>query len=174
MKVSIVAALAVLAAGPALAQDENAPGKTLQFNMGAITGPSYDLSLEAAQTAVAVCKKAGDNVGVGIVDATGGLRVVLGADGALAADSNGARRAALFSVAKKMNGTELVAKLAAYKALADETAKNKDWNPHEGTLLIKKGDDILGAIAVEGHPHNTKQELICAQAGIDKIKGRLK
>ena len=174
MRITLIAAAALLVAGPALAQDENAPGKTLQYNMGGLGGPSYALSLEAAEAAMAACKANNDNVGVAVVDDTGGLRVALGADGALSADSNGARRAAIFAAANKANGVELVARTKTDKAFADKVAANKDWNPHEGVLLIKVGDKIYGAIGVEGHPHDTKKELACAQAGIDKIKGRLK
>ena len=66
MRIPVVAAAAaaMLFAGHALAQDENAPGKALQYNMGGLTGPPYALDLEAAETALNTCKATGYNVGV--------------------------------------------------------------------------------------------------------------
>ena len=160
------------AAGPAAAQAP--PGSTLVGNTKPLAGPSLALSLEAAQAAVEACKAKGAAVGVTVLDDTGGLRAVLGADGALAADANGSRRAANLAAAQKTSGADLVERAKTDKALADQIAANKDWLAREGAVLIKSGDKLVGVIAVEGHPHDPKRDIACAQAGIDKISARLK
>lgn len=162
----------VLFTGPALAQEP--PVSPLVGNVRPLAGPPFALALEAAQAAMAACKAKGHNVGVSVVDETGGLRVVLGADGALAADANGSRRAALLSAAQKTSGAELIERAKTDKALAAEIGANRDWLLRDGALPIANGGKIFGAIAVEGHPHDGPLEIACAQAGIDRIKSRLK
>jgi uncharacterized protein GlcG (DUF336 family) len=43
----------------------------------------------------------------------------------------------------------------------------------QGGVPIKVGEEVIGAIGVGGAPGGDKDEA-CAQAGIDKIKDRLK
>jgi uncharacterized protein GlcG (DUF336 family) len=162
---------AVLLAFPALAhaQAEANP----QGNMLSLSGPPLALALEAAQAAVAACKAKGVPVGVTVEDATGGLRVVLGSDGAVAADANGSRRTANLSTAFKASGPDIMARMKSDKTLADKINANEDWLSREGALQIKKGDTVVGVIAVEGHPHDAKRDIGCAQAGIDAIQSRL-
>jgi uncharacterized protein GlcG (DUF336 family) len=174
MKPFLIVTAMLLFTGPALAQAPAAPAVGQLGNVRPLSGPPMALALEAAQTAVATCKARGYNVGVAVVDESGGLRVVLGADGAQAADSNGARRAALFSAAQKTPGAGLVERLKTDTELASKLAANRDWNAHEGVLLIKAGDKIIGAIGVEGHPHDAEKDAACAKAGLDKIQSRLK
>jgi uncharacterized protein GlcG (DUF336 family) len=172
MKALVIIAAALAAAGSAVAQAP--PGSTLVGNTKPLAGPSLALSLEAAQAAMAACKAKGAAVGVTVLDDTGGLRVVLGADGALAADANGSRRSANLSAAQKASGADIVERAKTDKALADQIAANKDWLAREGAVQIKSGDKVVGIIAVEGHPHDPARDIACAQAGIDKISARLR
>jgi uncharacterized protein GlcG (DUF336 family) len=56
------------------------------------------------------------------------------------------------------------------KALAEKIAANSSFNVRPGGVLLKNGDEIIGAIGVGG----AKIDEECALAGIDKIEARPK
>jgi uncharacterized protein GlcG (DUF336 family) len=166
-------AAAFALATPVLAQ-QAVPGPLLG-NGAVIKGPSLDLAAEAAQAAIKTCAAMNYQIGVAVVDDTGGIRLVMGADGARAADSNGARRAAAFAAVEKEPGAALLERVKTDKALEQVFMANyANYQIREGALLLKAGGKVVGAIAVEGHPHDAKKDIACAQAGIDKIQARLK
>jgi uncharacterized protein GlcG (DUF336 family) len=46
-------------------------------------------------------------------------------------------------------------------------------NAAQGSLPIKVGDEVIGAVGVSGAPGGEKDEA-CAKAGIDKVTDQLK
>ena len=154
-----LAALAV--AGAAQAQAP-APAK----------GPSTDLSLEAAQVALATCKTNGYKVVVTVLDSAGVTRVVLAGDGAPA---GGVAASAKKGAAVLMYKKSSAAVDEASKTDADLAAKIKADTTimaRAGAQPLISGGEIIGAIGVGGAPGGDKDD-VCALAAVAKIKDRL-
>jgi uncharacterized protein GlcG (DUF336 family) len=139
----------------------------------AARGPSLKLALEAAQKALETCKGLDQKIGVTVVDSAGVLKVVLATDGAstrgVASSTNKALTALAFTTAT----SELGEKIKTDSTLAEKVASNANFNTHAGGVLLKVGDDVIGAIGVGGAKGSEKDEA-CAVAGLQKIKARLK
>ena len=139
----------------------------------AARGPSLKLALEAAQRALDTCKGLDQKIGVTVVDSAGVLKVVLATDGAstrgVASSTNKALTALAFTTAT----SELGEKIKTDAALAEKVAANANYNSRAGGVLLKVGDDVIGAIGVGGAKGSEKDEA-CAVAGLQKIKGRLR
>jgi uncharacterized protein GlcG (DUF336 family) len=139
----------------------------------AARGPSLKLALEAAEKALDTCKGLDQKIGVTVVDSAGVLKVVLATDGAstrgVASSTNKALTALAFTAAT----SELGEKIKTDTALAGKVAANTNYNTHAGGVLLKVGEDVVGAIGVGGAKGSEKDEA-CAVAGLKKIKGRLK
>lgn len=136
-------------------------------------GPSLALAVEAAQVAVATCAANGYKTTVLIVDSAGVPVVLLSGDGV----GEGTQKIAPTKIAAalryNMSSGEVLNKSKTDAALAEEVkADPKIGMVRQGALLLKVGNDTIGAMAVSGAPGGDKDE-VCAQAGIDKIKDRL-
>ena len=131
------------------------------------------LALEAAQKALDTCKGLDQKIGVTVVDSAGVLKVVLATDGAstrgVASSTNKALTALAFTTAT----SELGEKIKTDTALAEKVTANANYNSRAGGVLLKVGDDVIGAIGVGGAKGSEKDEA-CAVAGLQKIKGRLR
>jgi uncharacterized protein GlcG (DUF336 family) len=149
------------------------PSSPTQAPAPAARGPSLKLALEAAQKAVDTCKGLDQKVGVTVIDSAGVLKVVLATDGAstrgVASSTNKALTALAFTTATSGLGE----KIKTDAALAEKVAANANYNTHAGGLLLKVGDDVIGAIGVGGAKGSEKDEA-CALAGLEKVKRRLK
>jgi len=130
------------------------------------------LANEAASAAVAACASGGNRVAVVVVDADGVVRVSLRGDGAGSHTLNSAFRKA-FTAATFNRPTS---------AWADAIKNNPEAGAMQyidnilmagGGLPIRAGNQLVGAIGNSGAPGFDKDEA-CAQAGIDKIKDRLR
>ena len=139
----------------------------------AARGPSLKLALEAAQKALDPCKGLDQKVGVTVVDSAGILKVVLATDGASTRGVASSTNKALTSLAFTASTSELGDKIKSDAALAEKVAANPNYNTHAGGLLLKVGDDVIGAIGVGGAKGSEKDEA-CALAGLNKVKRRLK
>lgn len=130
------------------------------------------LAQEAASAAVASCNGAGYKVSVVVVDADGVVRVSLRGDGAGSHTLNSAFRKA-FTAATFSRPTSAWA--GAIKQNAEVGAMEHIDNilMAGGGVPIRAGNDLVGAIGNAGAPGFDKDEA-CAQAGIDKIKDRLR
>jgi uncharacterized protein GlcG (DUF336 family) len=139
----------------------------------AARGPSLKLALEAAQKALDTCKGLDQKIGVTVVDSAGVLKVVLATDGAstrgVASSTNKALTALAFTTAT----SELGEKIKTDAALAEKVAANANYNSRAGGVLLKVGDDVIGAIGVGGAKGSEKDEA-CAVAGLQKIARRLR
>ena len=165
------AGLVLLAlAKPAAAQHTNVPGRDGHI----VRGPSLALAIEAAQTAIDTCKASGYLVGVTVMDDDGGIRVALTADGAPTEGPNGSRRTTLLAAKMKASSAEIAERMKTDATLSAHIEANKDYTARGGAILIKVDGKIVGAIGVEGNPHDQPLNAACAQAGVDRIQSRLK
>jgi uncharacterized protein GlcG (DUF336 family) len=139
----------------------------------AARGPSLDLALEAARTAVETCKGLDQKVGVTVVDSAGVLKVFLATDGASVRGVASSTNKALTSLAFGAATSELGEKIKTDSLLAEKISANQNYNTHAGGLLLKVGSDVIGAIGVGGAKGSEKDES-CASAGLQKIQSRLK
>jgi len=136
-------------------------------------GPSLDLALEAAQTALSTCKANGYNVTVLVVDSAGVPKAELVGDGAFGMTPAIALRKAVTATTFKERSGAVGERAKTDKALADRIAADPTLITWAGALPLKVGDEVIGAIAVSGAPGGDKDEA-CATAGIAKIQDRLR
>ena len=136
-------------------------------------GPSFDLALEAAQTALDAGKAGDQKVAVTVIDSAGVLKAVLVSDGTgprAVQNSNFKAQAAL---AFKEPSGELAEQVKSNKDLAEKVAANPNYLARAGAVLIKVNDEIIGAIGVGGARGSEKDEQY-ALAGVQKVQARLK
>jgi uncharacterized protein GlcG (DUF336 family) len=126
------------------------------------------LALEAVGEAVASCAKSGYRETAVLIDADGATIASLRGDGAGIHTLDSAHDKAYTSASFKSDTLPL-AEVAPIAALAKL--------PHVlffgGGVVIKIGDEVVGAIGASGAP-GAKLDDNCARAGLDKIRERLK
>lgn len=131
------------------------------------------LAVEAAQGAMAACEQQGYRVSVAVVDRAGLVRALMRGDGAGPHTLDSSSRKAYTAASLRLATTEL-AKLVSETPMA---AGLRDMNENililGGGLPVKAGDEVIGGIGVGGAPGGDRDDS-CAQAGIEKIKTRLK
>lgn len=169
-------------AGPAAGPAAGAGGANTAAGPGAAAGapqapaargPSLKLALEAARKALETCKGLDQKIGVTVVDSAGVLKVVLATDGASTRGVTSSTNKALTALAFTAATSDLGERIKTDTALAEKVASNANYNSRAGGVLLKVGDDVIGAIGVGGAKGSEKDEA-CAVAGLQKIKGRLK
>jgi len=136
-------------------------------------GPALDLALEAAQAAIEAGKAADQKVAVTVIDSAGVTKAILVADGVgprAVQNSNFKAQAAL---AFKQSSGELAEKVKTDKDLADKIAANPNYLARQGAILVKVGDEIIGAIGVGGARGSDKDEAY-AFVGLQRVLARLK
>ena len=137
-------------------------------------GPSLALAVEAAQVAAATCTANGYKTTTLIVDSAGVPVVMLSGDGAPERTQTIAPTKIAAALQYNMSSGEVVARTKSDAKLDAEVKANpKIGTARQGALLLKVGNDTIGAIAVSGAPGGEKDE-VCAQAAVDKIKDRLR
>jgi uncharacterized protein GlcG (DUF336 family) len=138
-------------------------------------GLTYNLAVEAAQTAVAACAALPKNYRVTalVTDSVAvPIALVTGDDGAAITQRIAMGKAQLV-VKYKMASIDAVAKAKADPAFAAELAANPlIVAARPGGLPIMMGSELVGTIEVSGTPDGHDDE--CAKAGLDKISSRLK
>jgi uncharacterized protein GlcG (DUF336 family) len=131
------------------------------------------LAVEAVQAALAACVQQGDRVSVAVVDRAGLVRALIRGDGAGPHTLDSSSRKAYTASSLRLSTMELAHIVGQSPAIAGL----RDMNEHilllGGGLPIKVGEEVIGGIGVGGGPSGQRDEA-CAQAGIDKIKARLK
>lgn len=131
------------------------------------------LALEAAQTAVAACTANGYNVSVTFLDAGGVTRLIYANDKAGGGPIDSATRKAYTSIAFKMPTAD-IAKMQPTDAAMDAKIKaDPKMFARAGAYPLMVGTELAGAIGVGGAPGGDL-DAACAQAGLDKIKDRIK
>ncbi len=128
------------------------------------------LAAEAASEAVAACAKDGYRETASVVDADGAAIATLRGDGAGIHSLDSALYKAYTAVSFKADTLALSARAKEDALVALSKL------PHVmflgGGVVIKLGDEIIGAIGAAGAP-GAQLDDACARAGLDKIKDRL-
>lgn len=136
----------------------------------AAKGPALALAYEAAKVAVDTCAAdGGQTVAASVVDSAGVLKVLLAADGTSPRGVSSSTIKAQTALQYKKSTSALFAQANTDKAFADALAANPAVNGRPGGILIKVGDEVIGAIGVGGG----RTDEPCAVAGLQKIQSRL-
>jgi len=137
-------------------------------------GPGLDLAMEAALAALESCGKAGYRVGVTVVDSVGEARAMLTADGSDGSHVFVAMRKALTAAAFEMPSSQANELVPKDKTLLARVTPN--MFVEGGALPIVVGGRTIGAIGVSGAAGTPigHQDEVCAAAGLQKIKLKLK
>jgi len=136
----------------------------------AARGPALELAIEAARAAIAACTAdGGQKVAASVVDSAGVLKVLLAADGTSPRGVASSTNKAVTALKFKSPTSALGEQVKNDKALADQVAADVSINVRPGGVLLKVGNEIVGAIAIGGG----RTDEPCALAGIQKIQSRL-
>jgi uncharacterized protein GlcG (DUF336 family) len=132
------------------------------------------LAVEAAAAANAACAAQNLKTTTLVADSAGVPIVVLSNDGAAAITQRIAMGKALATLKYKDTSAAIATRAAAEPALAAELAADpRILASRPGSLPIMAGADLVGAIAVSGAPSGAT-DAVCATAGLDKIRDRVK
>ena len=119
---------------------------------------SASLAAELAMAAVTACAQKSYHVGVVVLDYSGVQQVALRGDGAAPQNVLNANDKAYTAASFGADTAELVERSKSVNA---------------GGVVIKVGDEVIGAIGVSGAPGGDN-DVICAKTALDKIKDRMK
>ena len=160
VSLTVLAAVSLLAAGPALAQ---APQVEKNVSMA--------MALAIIQGTLEQCTKDGFKVSVVIVDKGGNVAASIRGDGTNPHTMEFARLKAY--TARTRNQTSL----QTMKLLEDPANAFLRQIPNVvgvgGGVPIRAGTEVIGAVGVSGAPGGEKDE-VCANAGIAKVEAALK
>jgi len=130
------------------------------------------LAIEAATETIAACARQGYRETAVVLDADGATIVAVRGDGAGIHTLDSAHDKAYTSVSFKNDTIAL-----AERAKGEESIAPLAKLPHVmffgGGIVIKLGDETIGAIGASGAP-GAKLDDNCARAGLEKIRDRLK
>jgi uncharacterized protein GlcG (DUF336 family) len=130
------------------------------------------LAIEAASETIAACARQGYRETAVVLDADGATIVAVRGDGAGIHTLDSAHDKAYTSVSFK-NDTIALAERAKGEDSIAPLAKLPHVMFFGGGIVIKLGDETIGAIGASGAP-GAKLDDNCARAGLDKIRDRLK
>jgi uncharacterized protein GlcG (DUF336 family) len=133
--------------------------------------PALDLSLEAAKAIVEACK--GYHVGVSIIDAAGTPKLYYIPDGTDGSHAYTGFRKAYTALTFKMPTSQVGALTKTDPAVVARIKADTNLLTFAGGMVLKAGEDIIGAVGVSGAEPSAKDEE-CGLVGISKIKDRLK
>jgi uncharacterized protein GlcG (DUF336 family) len=158
-----VAAIALAAMAPAGAEAQ-----------GLVSGKRISSALagEAVAAAVQACAEKKYTVSAVLVDYSGVQQAALRGDGTGPENGAIANDKAYTAVSFQTDTAELVAR-ARNQPAPSAFAKIPHLVLAAGGIVIKVGDEIVGALGVSGAPGGDNDAL-CAKAGLDKIRDRLK
>jgi uncharacterized protein GlcG (DUF336 family) len=138
---------------------------------------SLSIAMDAAMEAVAVCERSGYRVTATVVDASGLIKTVAKGDLAPPHTIDSSRGKSYAAVSLGPNFSE-----STTSAIVARVSNGAAFGPLQhlpgvflvpGGVVIKSGDEVIGAIGVGGAPGGDKDE-VCAQAAVAKIADRLK
>jgi uncharacterized protein GlcG (DUF336 family) len=136
-----------------------------------IRGPALDLAIEAARAAVDTCAAGGFYIGATVIDTSGQPRAAVEAEGSDGGHVYVAVRKALVALTFKMPSSQAAMAVQTDKALLPRVTPN--MFVMEGAVPLMAGNEIIGAIGASGAAGGDQDE-VCAIAGLNKIKSRLK
>ena len=129
------------------------------------------LAIEAARTAVEVCAAGGFYIGASVIDTSGQPRAMVESDGSDGGHVYVAVTKALVALTFKMPSSRASDVVRTDPALLERVTPN--MFVMEGAVPITVGNEIIGAIGASGAAGGDQDE-VCAIAGLNKIKSRLK
>jgi uncharacterized protein GlcG (DUF336 family) len=137
-------------------------------------GPSLDIAVEAARAAVDSCAAAGYRIGAAVIDSAGEARALLTADGSDGSHVFVAMRKALTALTFKMPSSQAKERVSKDRSLLSRVTPN--MFVEGGAIPIVVDGAVIGAIGASGAAGTTigQQDEVCALAGLDRIKGRVK
>jgi uncharacterized protein GlcG (DUF336 family) len=169
MKLNSLAATLTLAMLSGTADSQTPPAANPR---AAAPGPSFELALEAAQTAMSTCAASGYKVAVIVIDSAGVTRVALTADGVGSGAVAFSTRKANTSLKYSEASIAVQEKVKTDTALAAAIAADPTLIARGGAQPLMSKGVLIGAIGVGGAPGGEKDD-VCAVAAVAKIKGRL-
>lgn len=131
------------------------------------------LAAEAVTAAVAHCASQGYAEAAVLVDADGVTQAALRGDRAGSHTLDSARDKAYTAASFKNDSSALVERAKTVPAFAALFTQLPHLILFGGGVVIKVGDEVVGAIGAAGAPGANLDEA-CARAGLDKIADRLK
>ena len=132
---------------------------------------SAALAAEAASAAVEACAGRGHRVTAAVVDRSGVLKALLRGDGA-GTHTVSAAQAKAYTAASMRANTSQVLETVRTNPGAARLSDVQGFLIVGGGLPIRVGDEVVGAIGVDGSPGGHLDEQ-CAEAGIARIRERL-
>jgi uncharacterized protein GlcG (DUF336 family) len=141
--------------------------------------PDMALALEAVQTAISTCTANSIKAGASVVDSAGVLRVMFSANGASQGAVESSTKKAYTAALLKDSTYNLQEKMKTDQALTAKVDADKSLFVRPGAVPLIVGNEVIGAIGVGGGQTlngvpGGERDAMCAQAGADKIKDRLK
>jgi uncharacterized protein GlcG (DUF336 family) len=136
-----------------------------------IRGPALSLAVEAVRAAVDTCAAGGFYIGASVIDTSGQPRAMVEAEGSDGGHVYVAVRKALVALTFKMPSSKASEVVPADKALLARVTPN--MFVMEGAVPLIAGNEVIGAIGASGAAGGDQDE-VCAIAGLNKIKERLR
>ena len=133
---------------------------------------SASLAAELAMAAVTACAQKSYHVGVVVLDYSGVQQVALRGDGAAPQNVLNANDKAFTAASFGMDTTELVERAKA-GPVPSAFAKVPHLLLNAGGVVIKVGDEVIGAIGVSGAPGG-ENDAVCAKTALAQIRDRMK
>jgi uncharacterized protein GlcG (DUF336 family) len=183
----LMAASSALAAGSGLPGDHGRPGDGIMAVTQAAPAqqpqqpqptpptvaraPDVGVAVKAAEAIAAGCKQFA--LGVTVVNAEGAPILVYIPNGSNASHGYTALRKAITAITFKTPTSALVTKAQQDPDFAAKIKADPNLMAYSGGILLKSGDEIIGAIGVSGaEPGHHDEE--CGLKGLDKVKGEMK
>ena len=132
---------------------------------------SLKMAVTIAETAIAECEKAGNDVSVAVVDRAGRLRVFLQGDKAAPHNIELAQRKAYTARTFGRPSAEWAERTLPGSELAGQR-QLEHVIALRGGIPIKVGDETIGAVGVSGS--TSAGDEACAMAGLAKVQDQLK
>jgi uncharacterized protein GlcG (DUF336 family) len=129
------------------------------------------LAIEAVRVAVDTCSAGGFYIAASVIDTSGQPRAMLEAEGSDGGHVYVAVRKALVALTFKMPSSKASMAVQTDQALLARVTPN--MFVMEGAVPLRVGSEIIGAIGASGAAGGDQDE-VCAIAGLNKIKDRLK
>lgn len=133
---------------------------------------SLELAKRIAETAMAVCKKAGIETSAAVVDRAGDLKVPLRSDASNPHNSELARRKAYTARTFGVSTMEFRNRTAGGSELAGQRELT-DIIPLGGGLPIVAGGERIGGLGLSGAPTQEDDDK-CARAALEAVAAQLK
>ena len=156
----------------ALALAASAPAAVRAEGLVSTKRLSASLAAELVLGAVTACAQKDYHVGAVVLDTSGVQQAALRGDGAQPQNVLNAIDKAYTAASFGMDTAELVER-AKSGAVSSAFAKVPHLLLNAGGVVIKVGDEVIGAIGVSGAPGGDN-DVVCAKAALEKIKDRMK